>query len=126
MPEITKSTPLLCCPFCGDGFTTEQLNTDYIADFCSKSNEDTNLIQDNHTYRQETFITTNELIQIKLRLGQGEDRSYLKINYLFGVSQVWCGRNRTYDRTQVEEIIKFDITKPVELMKKIRLYVKLS
>lgn len=126
MPEIIKPTPLLCCPFCQDGFKTKQIDSNYVGESCSKSNEETNLIQDNHTYRQETLISTNELVEIKLRLGQGNDRNYLKINYIYNVSQVWCGRNRMYDRTQIEEVIKFDITKPTELIKKIRLYVKLS
>lgn len=118
-------SPLKQCPFCSENFNVTK-NQDTIFNSCHKDNQESDLIKDNHTYIQSIIIATNELYKIKLRLESGENRHYLKVDYLRSKSQIWLGRNNTPGRVHIDEIIKFDITKPEELIKKIKLYVSLS
>ena len=90
---------------------------DYIKRWCNP--------EDNHTYLQVSDTETNSVIEFKMRLGTGSVRSYMKINYLSGYTQVWKGRNNS-PRHKIDEVLEVDVHDTEQILKKINTYVNFS
>lgn len=106
------------CPFCNAKFKSVEDYVEYKIYSCH--------FNDTHTYIQKVWYDTQEVMEIKLRLGTGEHRNYMKINYFTKVSQVWRGRNNTPGRVNIDEIIKIDLDNQEDIIRKIKLYITLS
>lgn len=113
------------CPFCKVQLHADMRPSEFCIIYDCVGNPD-------HTFLQSIIINTDEditthnLYRIKLRLGVGDIRYYMKIDYMRKVSEIWIGRNNTPGRISIPYIIQVDMLDPKSIIRKIKAYTMLS
>jgi hypothetical protein len=79
---------------------------------------------DHHYSERETI--TGEKLKVKIRIGSGEDRLFLKVNYDESYSQVWTDPDDDDARIRINHAFEPDVSDLDALRKKLRTYMVFS
>ncbi len=111
------------CPFCKEELYRKSIHErdDYQNLECRNHPED-------HTYIQRSFISSSEVMELTVRVGEGDYRQYIIINWLGNFTQFWSGRFNNPDRiTLHKKTVSIDFTRGIEATKqKIKTFITFS
>lgn len=102
------------CPFCHQDMIVEKQQDLWTEYYCKQHEGD-------HTFIQQVY--DDQVMKIIIRLGTGNTRKYLRVNYLNGTSQVWIGRFNSQGQVDIDHIIDVDPYDQESIIKKIKTYV---
>ena len=105
------------CPICKRQLSSEQ-KTEYVEYHCFPPQSD-------HHYACRTSLE-GQALKVKIRIGSGDNKMFVKINYDDGFSQIWTDPDDEDARTKINHVFDPDLSDLDALRNKLRTYLVFS